>query len=83
MVETKEYNEDDKEQIETYQRLYRQSIRHQIAFNNKAYYKLSRYTLLGWNKQKIIEKTKTGGGNILRKTEKNDWKSEAKERAKI
>ena len=35
MVETKEYNEDNKEQIETYQRLYRQSIRHQIAYNNK------------------------------------------------
>ena len=51
MVETKEYNEDNKEQIETYQRLYRQSIRHQIAYNNKAYYKLNRYTILGWNKQ--------------------------------
>ena len=32
---------------------------------------------------KIIEKTKTGGGNIMRKTKKNDWKSEAKKRAKI
>ena len=83
MVETKEYNEDNKEQIETCQRLYRQSIRHQIAYNNKAYYKLNRYTILGWNKQKIIEKTKTGGGNIMRKTKKNDWKSEAKKRAKI
>ena len=56
MVETKEYNEDNKEQIETYQRLYRQSIRHQIAYNNKAKkYKLNRYTILGWNKQNYRE----------------------------
>ena len=82
MVETKEYNEDNKEQIETYQRLYRQSIRHQIAYNNKAYYKLNRYTILGWNKQNYRE-NKDRRRQYYEKNKENDWKSEAKKRAKI
>ena len=65
----KEYKEDNKEQIETYQRLYNQSRRDKIANHNKAYYKMNRYTILErnkqnykMNKQTILETTKQNYG---------------------
>lgn len=51
----KEYKEDNKEQIETYQRLYNQSHRDKIANHNKAYYKMNTYTIIERNKQNYRE----------------------------
>ena len=61
----KEYKEDNKEQIETYQRLYNQSHRDKIANRNQAYYEINRYTILErkrqnykMNKDTIVERNR-------------------------
>lgn len=69
----KQYKEDNKEKIEQYQRLYNQSRdRDKIAHHNKAYLKMNTYTIMEINK--TTEKTKKGGGNIMRKTKKEQMK---------